>query len=99
MSSDKSKRTRRTREEWQVLIDNFTANPIDPQTYCKQTGVTLARFKIWQRRLDQPGFVEVKPLPVPQSSSVSENEGLAVGSHWDVELSLGADITLRLRTR
>jgi transposase len=55
MSKHKPKRsTRRTRKQWQELIDIFNANPIDPQTYCKQIGVTIDRFLIWQRRFEQP---------------------------------------------
>jgi hypothetical protein len=69
MSKHKSKRsTRRTSEQWQKLIDHYNANPIDPQTYCQRIGVTMDRFKIWQQRFEQSGFVEVKPALAPDFS-------------------------------
>lgn len=99
MSNYKTQRSRLTREQWQVLIDNFNANPIDPPTYCKQVGVTMDRFNIWQRRFEQSGFIEVKPAQVMDLSSAPTNDTSGASSHWDIELSLGDEITLRMRTR
>jgi len=99
MSKYKTKRSRFTKEQWQVHIENYNAKPIDPQTYCKRIGVTMDRFRIWQRRFEQPGFIEVQPALVPKVSTAPAVDTLAVSDHWDIELHLGADITLRLRTR
>jgi len=88
MKKSISKRTRRTREEWQVLVNHYDAGS-DLSAYCKQAGITVNRFQIWQRRFNQTGFVEVPFSSTPETESDSP--------HWDIELTLGKDITLRMR--
>jgi len=80
-----------------VLIDNFNANPIDPLSYCKQTGVTFDRFRIWQRRFQSSGFVELTPTPVTEVATAFAVDPSTEVRRWDIELCLGSDIILRLR--
>lgn len=100
MRKNTSKRcSRRTREQWQALIENYNANPIDPQTYCDRSGITINRFLIWRRRFGQSGFVELPGNPIMQASGTCVAEMPAEAKHWDIELSFGNEMTLRMRTQ
>lgn len=88
-----TRRPRRSREEWQVLVANFNAADGDLQTYCDRAGITTNRFHIWQHRFQQSAFVE---LPVVDTTA-SMTDTLSDTHRWDIELILGHNIILRMR--
>ena len=90
MNRKTTKRPRRERNEWQSLVDGFESSGQDMKAFCDNHGIRPDRLKLWQRRLKKQKFVE---LP-----SIEQHTPAEQGT-WDVELSLGNNITLRLRTR
>ena len=89
MYNQKSKRPRRNRQQWQSLVDAFETSNLDLRAFCKGQGVNPNRLSFWRRRLKQSSFIEL-PEPVQQSTPET--------TVWDVELTLGQHVTLRLRT-
>ncbi len=85
----KNKRPRRNRQEWQSLVDAFVASPLDLQAFCDQQSIKPDRLKFWCRRLIKSKFIEL-PEVVHQPTTERET--------WDVELALGENVRLRLRT-
>ena len=86
------RRSRRTREEWQQLIEAQQESGLSPAEFCTQRSISQKRFGHWQRRLQKVHHHQAEnhwlELPsVPTSSS----------SGWDIELDLGQGLRLRLR--
>ena len=94
------KRIKRSRGQWQSLLDDFHRSGLTKVAFCKQRGVATSSLNRWQRMLEgQPeggNFVDVtEPLSVaPVSASTRRDSDNA----WQVELALGNDIVLRIRT-
>jgi hypothetical protein len=84
-----NKRPRRKRQEWQSLVDAFTANPTDMKSFCEAQSIRPDRLRFWLRRLKTPTFVELPKIVDPATTERDT---------WDVELTLGQDVTLRLRS-
>jgi len=77
--------------EWRALMAEFEHWDGTQVSFCRARGVSRKTFQGWRRRLGlttgrrrgKPGgFVEIAPPPAPG---------------WDVELSLGGGVVLRLR--
>ncbi len=86
------RRKRRTREEWQQLIEAQQVSGLSPAEYCTQQSISQKRFAHWKRRLqkvhnDQSDTHWLELPSVPATSSAG----------WDIELDLGQGLRLRLR--
>lgn len=88
---DSPRRKRRSRDEWQRLIDEQAASGQTQTAFCAQRGICVGSFSHWKRRLFEeagsPAWIELGSLPAASSSS------------WDIELDLGDGLYLRLRRR
>jgi hypothetical protein len=79
-------RIRRSRNEWQALVNDCVNSGLSPQQFCQQKQLNYHRFKIWQRKLDAATF-DGMFVEIPQQASRSAS--------WTIELTLG-DLTLKL---
>lgn len=84
-------RTYRGEAEWRRLMSDFEGWEGTQASFCESRGVSLKSFQNWRRRLGltprsrvgrSDGFVEV---------------AVSSGPDWDVELSLGDGVVLRVR--
>ncbi len=83
-------RKNRSEAEWQALMEDFERWDGSQVSFCESRGVSVKSFQSWRRKrglagratAGRRGFVEI-----------------AAGTErgWDVELSLGDGVTLRLR--
>lgn len=91
MNDTPQQRKRRSREEWQQLIDTQPASGLTQAAFCAANGVSLASFQNWKRRL-------AAEQPVPSEAWVDLG-ALDHAEHtgWDIELDLGSGVCLRLR--
>ena len=93
--SPRRRRTRRSAAEWRQLIKAQVASGLSPKVFCESEGIAYASFCNWRRRL---GGTDDDSTPQFDGSDFVELTVPAVaGSTWDVELSLGSGVTLRLR--
>ncbi len=80
------RRARRSRDQWQTLINDCQHSGRAPEDYCSQHQVNYDRFRFWQRRLESSVldglFVEVPP----------DNDS----GQWSIELTVG-DLSLKLK--
>lgn len=89
------RRVMRTEEQWRELVAQFDQGSLTVREFSEQHQLTPSSFHLWRKRLREtpgPGFVALQaPIAVapPMADPVA----------WDVELSLGAGMTLRLRHR
>ena len=92
MSNTKSKRIRRSADQWSSVLSDQRASGLSQVEFCKREGIALSTFARWRQRLsgaEQPTsgeepWIELSDLP-----------GTRAG--WDIELDLGDGICLRLR--
>lgn len=86
-----ARRRVRSEAEWQALLAEFERWDGTQVGFCEARGVSVKSFQCWRRKRGltggaakgRPGgFVEI---------------ATAAGPGWDVELSLGDGVTLRLR--
>ena len=93
--SARTKRVRRSQEQWKTLLAEQASGAVGITEFCEQRGLSPSSFHKWRRRLesvDSPrahpgsGFVE---LMAPQV--------VGVEPAWDVELELGGGLVLRVR--
>jgi hypothetical protein len=83
---------RRTALQWERLITRQAEGTLSQRAFCAEQGLSYGSFCHWKRRLrdecagggEPGGFVE---LPVAASQR----------AQWDVELTLGEGVVLRVR--
>lgn len=93
-------RKHRTPEQWQALVDQQRDSGLSASQFCKEQNIGYASFCKWRKRLlDQPvrvseasdsseaGFLDLSSLMGASSST---------GSGWNIVLSLGNGVELRL---
>lgn len=79
-------------EEWRRLILEQERGEETQREFCASRGLAPRTFQYWRRKLrsvpgsGSPAFVEL-------------TEGVPFGGSWDVELSLGDGVVLRVRRR
>jgi hypothetical protein len=86
------RRSRRTRGEWQQLIEAQQESGLSPAEFCTQRSISQKRFGHWKRRLQkaQNDQADTHWLELP-------NVPATPSSGWDIELDLGQGLRLRLR--
>ena len=98
--SGPKKRINRSRSQWQSLLDDFHRSGLTKVAFCKQHDVATSSLSRWQRMLEgqteTSDFIDVtEPLSrAPATPSPRRDPDNA----WQVELALGNDIVLRIRT-
>ena len=97
-------------QQWQQIMENYSRSGLNQKAFCKQEGLAMSTFSKWRKQLglinthpEVEGTVDFKRLlPVsqpPATTAIVDN----TSDHghgqddWDMELVLGAGITLRLR--
>jgi hypothetical protein len=94
------KRINRSRSQWQSLIDDFHRSGLTKVAFCKQYGVATSSLNRWQRMLeDQPERSDFIDVTEPLSRApAAPAPGCDPDNAWQVEVALGNDIVLRIRT-
>ncbi len=99
MTATKSS-TRRSRAEWQRIIEAFAASGLTQAAFCRREGLALSTFQYWKRRLAAGG-----PGTRPGSEAPAEPAVIDLGAledrpaGWEVEIALGDGVSLTLRRR
>ena len=97
-------RQRRTRQEWQALLDKQPRSGLSIQRFCQSEGITPSTFYSWRTKLrrgessapDSLGAVESmadSPWIALTPPATQPDETVV----WDVELSLPRGVVLRMR--
>ena len=89
MNENTPRRIRRSRDEWQQRINEQAGSDMTQAAFCQTRALSLAGFQNVRRRL----VAQVPAEPWVELGALSE----AGGSGWDIELTLGDGICLRLR--
>jgi len=93
---------RRSRREWQSLIERAERSPLSVTAFCAAQGVSTASFYVWRKRLCADSermppvaarFLDLGELAAHAGAGADDSGG------WEVELALGDGLVLRLRRR
>lgn len=90
MSESTKRRTRRSRDEWQRLIDEQAGSGQTQAAFCATRGISVGSLQSWKRRLAASDATPDRWLDL---GTLTERGS----SGWDIELDLGDGICLRLR--
>ena len=103
MSASGFQRIRRSRAEWQRLLERFAVSGLTQAAFCAREGIGLSTFGRWRDRLRKASVPECDDgasMPVFAGidlDSPGETISNGAGSGWDVELDLGGGCVLRVR--
>ena len=93
-------RKHRPQEQWQTLVDKQRDSGLSTMQFCKQEDIGYASFCSWRKRLteepaaDSTSSGEAGFLDLSSLMSVSPSAGSGLG--WNIVLSLGNGVELRL---
>jgi hypothetical protein len=103
MASGTEGAARRSRAQWQSLIERGERSPLGIAAFCRAEGVSTASFYTWRKRLSRSA---ADGLSAPGETQAPHATFLDLGAlrgadgeptRWDIELALGDGVVLRLR--
>lgn len=86
---------RRTREQWQRLVDKQAESELSVSEFCAQHQLTVSNFYQWRKKLgeDSPSFTQQDNwLAFDMPASGTQR----AGSTWEIELTLPGGVVLRM---
>jgi len=93
----KTRQARRSRGQWAALLAEQAESGLTREAFCASRGLVLSTFANARRRMrETPDTAGSGEEFVALSMDPSTTQ--AVVSAWDIELSLGADVVLRIRS-
>ena len=102
-------RNHRTPQQWQALIQAFDRSDLTVKDFCRQNKLSTSSFYLWKNRFGQQSSAKpsardefvVADNQSPSWLKLSQTESSSLNSSadapWDIELSLPAGLTLRMR--
>jgi transposase-like protein len=95
-------RPRRSRAQWQSLINQAEQSALSIAEFCRIEAISLSSFYQWRKRLAaERGSAEASTARLSTDAFIDLG-ALSDGAHdasgpWDLELQLGTNVMLRLR--
>ena len=86
---------RRTREQWQVLVDKQAESELTVSEFCAQHALTVSNFYLWRKKLSDDSQSLTQPdnwLTFDMPASADKEPGAA----WEIELALPGGVVLRM---
>jgi len=103
MASGTERVARRSRAQWQSLIERGERSRLGIAAFCRAEGVSAASFYSWRKRLSRPaadGLSASAERQAPDATFLDLGALRGAGgdpARWDIELALGDGVVLRLR--
>ena len=86
---------RRTREQWQVLVDEQAESELSVSKFCAQYDLTVSNFYLWRKKLsDDSQSLAQQDNWLAFDMPTSGNQ--SAGSTWEIELALPGGVVLRM---
>ncbi len=86
---------RRTREQWQELVDKQAASELSVSEFCTHHDLTVSNFYLWRKKLSddsQPLAKQDNWLAFDMPASADKEPGAV----WEIELALPSGVVLRM---
>lgn len=86
---------RRTRQQWQALVDEQAESELSVSEFCAQYDLTVSNFYLWRKKLSDDSQSPAQQdnwlaFDIPASGNQS------AGSTWEIELALPGGVVLRM---
>lgn len=94
MSTSHRPSVRRTREQWQSLINEQQQSGFTQAQFCQQNKLAVSSFCNWKRRLSEN--TEDKQRVEDRTWLSLPEQLFSSSGNWNIELDLGGGICLRL---
>lgn len=94
MTQTKKHATRRTAEQWALLMERFDQGGLSVQEFCDAEEIGHVSFYRWRKRLAKTDTRSIEPPPFVDLSLL--NHASKTGP-WHIVLSLGDGVELTLR--
>ncbi len=93
---------RRSRNEWQRLLEEQVSSGLTQKAFCERAGIPVATFGYWRRKLRDEGVARSGERVSQQGVTLDDWIELSsaasdLSPSWHIELDLGNGICLRLR--
>ncbi len=84
----------RSRDQWRDIYDTWQSSELTRRDFCDTQGLRYSTFRRWCQRFrkDTGSHTAAAPVTPP-----FVNLGPAAQPHWEIELTLGPDVVLRMR--
>jgi hypothetical protein len=92
MSETHRRHVRRSRSDWQQLIDEQARSGQSQRAFCAARALSAKSFQHWKRQL-----AATAALPAAPWLELGALPERPVATGWDLELALGDGVCLRLR--
>jgi transposase-like protein len=95
VSRKRKTRVNRSKEQWQMLVNQYETSGLTQQAFCKQQGIATSGLNKWRKRFSnslETEFVDI----TDQLSEVGSHENHHRDNRWEVELQLGQGLVLRI---
>jgi|TARA_Y100001937_G_scaffold116789_1_gene169193 transposase-like protein len=86
---------RRTRAQWQELVDKQAESELSVSEFCTHHDLTVSNFYLWRKKLSddsQSLAPQDNWLAFDMPASAKQN----AGSTWEIELALPGGVVLRM---
>ncbi len=91
-----NKKARRSRGEWQQLVEAHAASGLTQAAFCRREGLALSTFQYWKRQLAADGRADP---PADEATVIDLGALEERPAGWEVEIALGDGVSLTLRRR
>lgn len=85
-------KVRRTKEQWQQLVEGQADSGQSISDYCAYHGITVSGFYQWRKKLQGAEVVQGQPGDWLPFTSSQGNES----DNWQIELALPGGVVLRM---
>ena len=92
---------RRTQAQWHVIVDQWHTSELSATQFCQEQSIGYASFCNWRKRFSE-AQASLKDSAAPSQEFVAPSFidlstlSAGQGSHWNIVLSLGNGVELRL---
>ncbi len=101
ITSNTSKKIRRSPEQWQSIILDYKISGLKQQDFCQQQGVPYSSFTTQlkkQKRKEMDSIVHTETTPTPLFVGIeSRHSPSSSSTNWDVELAFANGMVVRLK--
>lgn len=88
---------RRSRQQWQVLVDQWQQSDQSAKQFCDEQLLGYASFCQWRKRLSQTETAKPAARQAPDTSFLDLTSlGTGSAGRWNIVLSLGNGVELTL---
>ncbi len=85
-------KVRRTKAQWQQLVEGQADSGLTISDYCASHGITVSGFYQWRKKLQSTEAVQMQPESWLSFASPPQNEQ----GNWQIELALPGGVVLRM---